>query len=306
VAGRMNKARGEAESVGRQPLAATDSRSAPDVRTTDRNPDAQRAPGSAWGCRPTWALMNSSRGVTHMTLALRALAWPAHRLSQRATGRSAVPAGARGLKIASRGCRRRAARRQSAWGCRPTGEALSGRFPGLSSCTRPRRPPGRRKTTTASRRSRDVGVPRRVPGSLLAGRMNKTGGEAEPVGRQPLAATDSRSTPDVRGNQDRNPGALRAPGSAWGCRPTVDDDMGCRPTGSVGQSAACPTAASRFAPVVAESFLIRRLSVKRPSPRGSMGLHDSRPPPPAAHGFPRRKRSRASESRPGSRDRRRW
>jgi hypothetical protein len=74
-------------------------------------------------------------------------------------------------------------------------------IPGWSSCTRPCRPSGRRKTATASRRSRDgrvaldpaapradgrrrlqvadpgdVGVPRRAAGSLAPGRMNKTGG----------------------------------------------------------------------------------------------------------------------------------
>jgi hypothetical protein len=73
-------------------------------------PGAPRAPGSARGCRPTLALVHCSRGVTHDVGAPRR--GPCTGALDAPTGRSAVPAGAWGLKIASSGCGRRASTRQ--------------------------------------------------------------------------------------------------------------------------------------------------------------------------------------------------
>jgi hypothetical protein len=92
----------------------------------------------------------------------------------------------------------------------------------------------------------------RVPTSHLASAVGcrptgPVGGPRYPSRRWPCCpvARSAGHMRDTAGavSRDRTPGAPRAPGSAWGCRPTVDDGPACRPTGTIG--AKCSSAQQR-------------------------------------------------------------
>jgi hypothetical protein len=84
------------------------------------------------------------------------------------------------------------------------GQSVLSAAPGMVELHSTRRPLGRRKTTTASRRSRDVGVPRRSPASLSAERMKKANCDGADGSDQPRLRQGDPWVCATRGHGDRN------------------------------------------------------------------------------------------------------